>query len=93
MRSPPAEIKAIPRQLAETLVTAHEIPPEQHVRIQAAFQKHVDNAVSKTVNLPASATPENVEKVFRMAHTMKCKGVTVYVDGSRLVPCYTTNDG
>jgi ribonucleoside-diphosphate reductase alpha chain len=51
--------------------------------MQAAFQKHTDNAVSKTVNLPASATRKNVQEVFRLAHKLKCKGVTVYRYGSK----------
>lgn len=64
-------------------VTALEIPPEQHVRIQAAFQKHVDNAVSKTVNLPKDATPADVAAVYRLAHQLGCKGVTVFRYGSK----------
>jgi ribonucleoside-diphosphate reductase alpha chain len=64
-------------------ITALEIPPEQHVRIQAAFQQHVDNAVSKTVNLPEDATPEEVARVYRLAHQLGCKGVTVFRYGSK----------
>ena len=80
---PPREIPEIPMKLSEVLVTAHEISPEWHVKIQAAFQKHVDNAVSKTVNLPADATIEDVDKIYRMAHESNLKGTTVYVDNSR----------
>lgn len=63
-------------------VTALEIPPRQHVQIQAAFQRHVDNAVSKTVNLPAHASPEDVRNVYRLAHRLGCKGITVFRYGS-----------
>ncbi|HEX3013149.1 MAG TPA: ribonucleoside-diphosphate reductase, adenosylcobalamin-dependent, partial [Methanobacterium sp.] len=63
--------------------TAHEINPEWHVKMQAAFQKYVDNAVSKTVNLPESASPEDVKEIMLMAYKLKCKGITVYRYGSK----------
>ena len=80
---PPKEIPKIPSKISYALVTAHEITPEWHVRIQAAFQEFTDNAVSKTVNLPAEATIEDVDKVFRLAFGLGCKGITVYRDQSR----------
>ncbi|MGA1824650.1 MAG: adenosylcobalamin-dependent ribonucleoside-diphosphate reductase [bacterium] len=67
----------------ELFVTAFDIPPRQHVLIQAAFQKYTDNAVSKTVNLPSNADEEDVRDIFLLAHTLKCKGITVYRYGSK----------
>ncbi len=69
--------------LKELFRTATEIPAEHHVRMQAAFQRHVDNAVSKTVNMPEASTPDDVAKVFDLARRLGCKGITIYRYNSR----------
>lgn len=78
-----ANIEEVPEDMKDIFKTALEITPEWHIRMQAAFQEHVDNAISKTVNFPKDASKEDIKEVYDLAYELKCKGVTVYRSGSR----------
>ena len=75
----------IPERTRSVFLTAHEIPPEQHIKMQAVFQKYVDNSVSKTINLPSQVSKNEVAEIFEQAYKMNCKGETIYRDKSKRV--------
>jgi len=81
------------KQLPSYFVTAHQIKPEMRVKMQATIQKHIDTAISSTVNLPESITPDEVEKIYSLAWKLGCKGITVYREGSREGILETTEAG
>jgi len=76
-------VKGIPADLKRTFITAFDTEPLQHLKVQAAFQKYTDNAVSKTINLPESASVEDIRDIYLKAHELKCKGITIYRYGSK----------
>ena len=80
----------LPLKIKEIFVTAHDISPKDHIQMQAAFQKHTDNAISKTVNFSSTAAPADVAKVYMLAYELGCKGVTIYRDKSRDVQILDT---
>ncbi|NOX19682.1 MAG: adenosylcobalamin-dependent ribonucleoside-diphosphate reductase [Nitrospirae bacterium] len=76
-------LKGVPEDIKALFITAHEIPPEDHIEMQASFQKYTDNAVSKTINMPEEATPDDVAKAFLLAYEKGCKGVTIFRYGAK----------
>jgi ribonucleoside-diphosphate reductase alpha chain len=76
-------MEEIPKEIRQIFVTTFDVPPEQHLKIQSAFQKFTDNSVSKTINLPSYATIEDVKNIYLTAYQMGCKGITVYRYGSK----------
>ena len=83
MRGSLKNVKGVPEDIKRIFVTAFDVSPQEHVQMQAAFQKYTDNAVSKTINLPGDATVDDVRKIYLLAHKLKCKGITIYRYGPK----------
>jgi ribonucleoside-diphosphate reductase alpha chain len=83
LKNPKLQLREFNKELADLFIGAHQVTPDQHVQVQALWQKHVHNAISKTINLPHKATVRDVADAYLLAYDLKCKGVTVYRDGSR----------
>lgn len=86
-------VKGIPSDVKKLFVTTFDVPARQHLEIQAAFQKYTDNAVSKTINLAADASVDDVREIYLAAHKLKCKGITIYRYGSKSDQVLSTGEG
>ncbi len=93
MRGSIQQLKEIPKDVRDIFVTAQDIEPEWHIRMQAVMQKHVDNAISKTINFSRHSSIKDVEEVYMLAWKSKCKGITIYRDGSYEDQVITVGDG
>jgi len=83
-------VDSIPKDVRDLFLTAHDVAPERQVKMQAVFQKRVDNAVSKTINLPEKSTPDDVRSIYLEAFRLGCKGITIYREGSKTGQVLTT---